>query len=132
MRCLENDGSVIIKPADKESSVVVWDRLDNLAEAGKELSDSNTYKEVKLSEKHRVKLVEKSNSMFEGLKKKAVVTERKINLSLILKRLVTLISYTFYTKYIRSSVMWPRRFVTTNCGTPTKEVLDFLDYHLQR
>ena len=132
MRSLENDGSVIIKPADKESSMVVWDRLDNLAEAEKELSDSNTYKEVKLSEKHQVKLVEKSNSMFEGLKKKAVVTERKINLSLILKRLVTLISYTFYPKYIRSSVMWPRRFVITNCGTPTKKVLDFLDYHLQR
>ena len=132
MRSLENDGSVIIKPADKESSMVVWDRLDNLAEAEKELSDSNTYKEVKLSEKHQVKLVEKSNSMFEGLKKKGVVTERKINLSLILKRLVTLISYTFYPKYIRSSVMWPRRSVTTNCGTPTRKVLDFLDYHLQR
>ena len=132
MRSLENDGSVIIKPADKESSIVVRDRLDNLAEAEKELSDSNTYKEVKLSEKHRVKLVEKSNSMFEGLKKKVVVTERKINLSLILKRLVTLISYTVYTKYIRSSVMWPRRSVTTNCGTPTKNVLDFLDYHLLR
>ena len=68
MRSLENNRNVIIKPVDKESSIVVWDKLDYLAEAEKQLSDSNTYKEVKLSEKDQVKLAEKSNSMFEGLK----------------------------------------------------------------
>ena len=67
MRSLENDRNVIIKPADKGSSIVVWDKLVYLAEAEKQLSDSNTYKEVKLSEKDQAKLVEKSNSMFEGL-----------------------------------------------------------------
>ena len=54
MRSLENDRNVIIKPADK-----MWDKLDYLAEAEKQLSDSNTCKEVKLSEKDQVKLVEK-------------------------------------------------------------------------
>ena len=68
MCSLENNRNVIIKPVDKESSIVVWDKLDYLAEAEKQLSDSNTYKEVKLSEKDQVKLAEKSNSMFEGLK----------------------------------------------------------------
>ena len=104
MRSLGNDRNVIIKPADKRSSIVVWDRLNYLAEAGKQLSDSNTYKEVKLSEKEQVKLVEKSNSMFEGLKKKTVVTEkRNIALGLILKKRLTLVSYIFYPRYIKGS-----------------------------
>ena len=98
MRSLENDRNVIIKPADKVSSIVVRDRFDYLAEAEKQLSDSNTYKEVKLSEKDQVKLVEKSNSMFEGLKKKTATTEKreKLLVSLILKRLITSASYIFY------------------------------------
>ena len=78
MRSLENDRNVLIKPADQRSSIVVWDRLDYLAEAEKQLSDSNTYKEVKLSEKDQIKLVEKSNNMFEGLKK-IVITEKEKN-----------------------------------------------------
>ena len=35
MRNLDNDRNVIIKPADKGSSIVVWDRLDYLVEAEK-------------------------------------------------------------------------------------------------
>ena len=68
MRSLENDKNVIIQPANKGSSTVVWDRLNYLEEAEKQLSDSNTYKEVKFSEKEQIKLVEKSNSIFYGLK----------------------------------------------------------------
>ena len=64
MRSLENDKNVIIKPANKGSSTVVWDRLNYLEDAEKQLSDSNTYKEVKFSEKEQIKLVEKSNSIF--------------------------------------------------------------------
>ena len=41
---------------------VVWDGLDYLAEAEKQLSDSKTYKEVQLEEKDQIKLVEKRNS----------------------------------------------------------------------
>ena len=77
MRNLDNDRNVIIKPADKGSSIVVWDRLDYLAEAEKQLSDSKTYKEVQWLEKDQIKLVKKSNSMFEELKKKTVITEKK-------------------------------------------------------
>ena len=46
MHSLENDRNVIIKPADKGSSIVVWDGLDYLAEAEKQLSDSNIDKKV--------------------------------------------------------------------------------------
>ena len=41
------------------SEIVVWDGLDYLAEAEKQLSDSKTYKEVQLEEKDQIKLVEK-------------------------------------------------------------------------
>ena len=36
------DHSNVIKPADKTSCVVVWDRTDYLVEAEKHLSDSST------------------------------------------------------------------------------------------
>ena len=49
MCSLENDKNVIIKPADKGSSIAVWDRLDYLAEAEEQLSESKTYKEVQWS-----------------------------------------------------------------------------------
>ena len=49
------------------SSVVVWDRLDYLTEAEKQLSDSSSYKEVKLPEKCQVKFAKKSYNIFEGL-----------------------------------------------------------------
>ena len=42
MRRLAEDCSIVIKPADKGSCVVVWDRTDYLLEVGKHLSDSNT------------------------------------------------------------------------------------------
>ena len=46
MHILQNDENVIIRPADKESSIAVWERLDYLAEAEKQLSDSKTYRVV--------------------------------------------------------------------------------------
>ena len=45
--------------------VLVCDRTDYLLEAEKHLSDSNTYKEVKISDHELVKLVERSNIKFK-------------------------------------------------------------------
>ena len=78
MPSLENDRNVTIKPEVKGSSIVLWGWLNYLEEAENEFSDSNTYKEVK-EQKEQVKLVAKSNSMFEGLKEKRVITEKKKN-----------------------------------------------------
>ena len=46
MSTLQNDLSVIIKPADKVWSVVVWDRNDYLKGTEQQISDSGIYKEV--------------------------------------------------------------------------------------
>ena len=51
MRSLADDRSIMIKKADKGSSVVVWDRYDYIAEAEKQLKDQNVYKDVDFNEK---------------------------------------------------------------------------------
>ena len=67
MRGLAENRSIVIKPADKGSCVVVWDKLDYLAEAENHLKDNNTYQDVKFGDDDLVKLVEKSNQMFKQL-----------------------------------------------------------------
>ena len=69
MRGLSEDCSSVIKPVDKGSWVVVWDRTDYLLEVEKHLSDSSTYNEVWFEDKELLKLMEKSNKMFRRLVK---------------------------------------------------------------
>ena len=63
----------MIKPVDKGSCVVVWDRTDYLLEAEKRLSDSSYYKEVKFGDKELFKLAEESNEMFRRLLSKKCI-----------------------------------------------------------
>ena len=55
---------IVIKVADKGSSVVVWDRADCILETEKHLNDKRVYKEVKFNENILTGLVEKSNEIF--------------------------------------------------------------------
>ena len=79
MSSLQNDRSVVIKPADKESAVVVWDKTHYLKEAERQLSDEKTYEEIKITEKDQVELVEKNNNLFSNLRRKNVITENENN-----------------------------------------------------
>ena len=79
MCSLQNDRSVVIKPADKRSAVVVWDRTDYLKEAERQLSDEKTYEEMRIKEKDQVELVKKSNYLFSNLRRKNVITENENN-----------------------------------------------------
>ena len=78
MHCLQNDRSATIKPADKGSAVVVWDRQDYLKEAEWQLSDSSICKEVKFTEKDLVDLVDKSNKIFD-LERRNIIQEKEKN-----------------------------------------------------
>ena len=62
MRRLQNDRSAVIKPADKGSAVVVWDRTDYLKEVEEQMSNEKSF------EKDQVDLVEKSNKLFSNLR----------------------------------------------------------------
>ena len=78
MRSLADDRSIVIKKADKGSSVVVLDRYDYIAEAEKQLKDQNVYKDVDFTEKILQDLAETSNKMFWSLKTKGKVDEKQL------------------------------------------------------
>ena len=79
MRSVQNDRSVIIKPADKGSAVVVCDRQDYLKEAERQFSDSSIQKEVKVIEKDLVDLVDKSNKIFANLEWRKIIQGKEKN-----------------------------------------------------
>ena len=65
MRRLAEDCSIVIEKAGKGFCVVVWGRTDYPIEAKKDLSDSNTFKEVTFDDNELVKLAEVSNAMLK-------------------------------------------------------------------
>ena len=67
LRGLAADKTIVIKGADKGSSVVVWDRSDYLHEASRQLQDQNIYENVKFNENILTDLVAKSNKIFKRL-----------------------------------------------------------------
>ena len=80
MKRLPEGRSIVIKPADKGFCVVVWDRTDYLIEAKKDLSNSNTYKEVKFDDNELVKLAEVSNTLLKRLLLKKCISPEATNL----------------------------------------------------
>ena len=74
MRSLQNDRSVVIKPAG-----VVWDRTNYFKEAERQLGDGKTYEGIRIAEKYQVELVEKSNNLFSYLRRKIDSTEDESN-----------------------------------------------------
>ena len=88
MRLLASDRSIVIKKADKDSCVVVWNREDYIAQASKQLNDESVYKSVKFKDKILQDLAEKSNGIFKGLKQKGKITEKQLSiLQLNIKKL---------------------------------------------
>ena len=59
-RGLAAELTIVIKGADKGSSVVVWDRSDYLHEASRQLQDQNIHENVKFNENILIDLVAKS------------------------------------------------------------------------
>ena len=79
MCSLQNNRSVIIKPVDKGSAVVVWDRQDYLKEAERQLSDSSICKGAIVTEKDLVDLVDKSRNFFANLERIKIIQEKEKN-----------------------------------------------------
>ena len=77
-RGLAEDRNLIVKPADKGFCVELWDREDYLAEVEKQLQDVDIYKDTDFKESDLVKLVEKNNTMFQSLRRKNLITEKKL------------------------------------------------------
>ena len=75
MCSLTGDRSVVINEVDKGSCVVVWVREDYIAEAEKQISDKNVYKEAKFKISVLQDLTETSNDILKSLRRKGKITE---------------------------------------------------------
>ena len=132
MHSLQNDRSVIIKPADKGSAVVVLDRQDYLKEPERQLSDSSVYKKIKVTEKALVDLVDKSNKIFVDLERRNIILKKEKNyFKFNFKKTTNLGKFYLLPKIHKILYKVPGRPVISNCGMPTEEILEFLDHNLQ-
>ena len=121
-----------LKKADKGSSIVIWDRVNYLKEANKELSENNVYQEVKFKEKMLAELVQTSNKFFKNLKARGCISEKTLKyFSYEFKKISDVGKlYLLPKTHKRQSDVQGRR-VISNCGTPTEKVPKFLDFHLK-
>ena len=79
MKTLIEDNSIIIKPADEGSHVVVWDRDDYLTEGYLQLSDENVYTKIEgFSKKTVWSLTKESNNMFDKLYKQGSISSDEL------------------------------------------------------
>ena len=78
IRSLADDRNIVIKKADKDSSVVIWDRNDYITEAEKQLADKVVCKQVNFKEKNLCDLVEIRNRFFRGLKLDGHISEKEM------------------------------------------------------
>ena len=136
MRGLAEDCSIVIKPGDQGSCVVVWDKLDYLAEAENHLKDNNIYKDAKFGDSDLVKLVEKKmfkcNEMIKQLLSKQNISFLEFKyFSYNYKKLTNLGKMCLLPKIYKRLENVPGRSVISNCDTPTEKVSEFLDYHLK-
>ena len=132
MRTLAEDSSIIIKPADKGSCVVVQGKLGYLVEAENHLKDCNSYNDVKFEDDELVKLVEKSNKIFKQLLSKQNVSSSEFKyFNYNYKKSTSLGKVYLLPKIHKRLENVQGRPVISNCGTPTEKVSKFLDYHLK-
>ena len=132
MRALANDRSIVIKKADKGSCVVVWDRDDYIAEAEKQLSDENIYKDINFKNKILQELADNSIKLFRNLKTKESITEKELKYFAIkFKKATNLGKLYLLLKIHKRLENVPGRPVISNCGTPTEKVSEFLDSQLK-
>ena len=132
IRSLAEDRSIVIKKADKGSCVVVWDRLDYLSEAEKQLGDKSICKHVSFNDKILRDLIETSIKMFLKLKRKGSISEKKMKFFVYnYKNASNLGKLYFLPKIHKGLSNVPGRPVISNCGTPTEKASEFLDYHLK-
>ena len=132
IRSLADDRSIVIKKADKGSAAVVWDRVDYIKEAQKQLKGENVYKKVNFKDQNLSELVDKSNHFFKGLKNKGCITDKNLKyFTYKYKKVCNLGKLYLLPKIHKRLSEVPVRPVISNCGAPTEKVSEFLDFHLK-
>ena len=115
---MAEDLNIVIKPADKGSCVVAWDKLDYLAE------DINTYQDIKFGDDDLVNLVKKSNQMFKQLLSKQNISSSGFKYFRYNYKKSTNLGKMYLLPKIHKRLEGVSgRPVISNCGTPTEKSL---------
>ena len=128
-RSLADDRNIAIKKTDKGSCVVIWHRNDYIAEAEKELSDKDVYKQVSFKEKNLINLVEISDRFFRGLKLDGHISKKEMKYFMYEYKKVTKLY--LLPKIHKRLYDVPGRPVILKCSAPTEKVSEILDHHLK-
>ena len=111
---------------------MVWDRGDYLAEADRQLKDNQSYESSSFKDADLVKLVKKSNSIFQSLRKRKLITEEELKyFTYKYKKATNFWKMYLLPKIHKRLVNVPGRPVISNCSTPTEKASEFLDHQLQ-
>ena len=128
IQSLADDRRIVIKKADKGSSIVLWDRVDYLKEANKQLSDIIVYKVVELL----TELIETSDKFLKKLNARGCISEKTLKyFPYEFKKTSNLGKLYLLPKIIKRLPDDPGRPVILNCGTPTEKVSEFLVFYLK-
>ena len=112
--------------------MVVWDRDGYLAEASRQLRDTNIYKDVKCKENILTDLVERSNKIFNRLCSRKVLSEKELKYFTYSFKKATNIGKLYFLPKIHERLSFvPGTPVISSCGTPTEKVSKYLDHILK-
>ena len=123
---LKKDKSIIIKPADKGSSIVIMNRTDYLKEGYKQLSDIHFYRHVdeNLTKKHMLEI----NLQIEGMYQDSEIDESVRDH--LLNRSCKTANFYLLPKIHKNVHPPPGRPVVAGIGSPTEKISQFVDHFL--
>ena len=99
--------------------------------AEKQLNDSKVYENISDSKNLILKVTEKSNKIFESLKRSGFIREKQLKyFHFDFKKACNLENLHLLPKIDKRMFNVPGRPVISNCGTPTEKVSEFLYSHL--
>ena len=126
LKALVNDTSIVIKPADKGSAIVIWDREDYEKEAKRQLNDEKVYEKVSGDP---VPQINKKIDYLLNHMTRSKQIDKKIRsfLQLPKPQLGTMYLLPKIHKSVKSVKGRP---VISNCSTATENISAFLDSHL--
>ena len=123
---LKNDKNIVIKNADKGSSVVIMNRSDYLIEGYKQLSDPLFYRHVDedLSKQHMNEIALRVESMYQDCE-----IDETVKVYLTGKTFKTARFY-LLPKIHKKTIPPPGRPVVAGIGSPTERISQFVDHFL--
>ncbi|XP_044165755.1 uncharacterized protein LOC122949770 [Acropora millepora] len=123
---LRNYDDIVIKQADKGSAVVILDRDKNVAEAMRQLNDSEVY--ISLRDDPTADMIRKVNERVEKLHNDGYISQSTLQYLMVTNDAT---AGRFYLLPKIHKKNCPGRSVISGCNTPTEKISAFLDSQLK-